>query len=125
MARVDPNVTVVRVLSRADQVAGNFRKNRLLSGLTSAYGVLALALAFLGLYAVTSSTVARRTREIGIRIALLSTGTIAALLYSVQPRDPLVIGGAALVLPVSTVIAAAVPTRRAARVEPTRALRNS
>jgi len=156
IARVDPNLTVVRVLSMADQVAGNFRMNRLLSGLTSAYGVLALALAFLGLYAVTSSTVARRTREIGIRmalgadrsrvirdvvrealghtagglvvgipIALLSTGTIAALLYSVQPRDPLVIGGAALVLLVSTVVAAAVPARRASRVEPTRALRNS
>jgi macrolide transport system ATP-binding/permease protein len=156
VARVDPNVTVVRVLSMADQVAGNFRMNRLLSGLTSAYGLLALALAFLGLYAVTSSTVARRTREIGIRmalgadrkrvirdvvrdalghtvgglivgipIALMSTGTIAALLYSVQPRDPFVIGGAALVLLVSTVVAAAVPARRASRVEPTRALRNS
>lgn len=155
VARVDPNVTVVRVLSLADQVAGNFRMNRLLSGLTSAYGLLALALAFLGLYAVTSFAVARRTHEIGIRMALgadrkrvirdvirgalghtlaglavgiptalLSTGTIAALLYSVKPRDPWVIGGAALILLLSAVIAAAVPARRAASVDPTRALRN-
>jgi len=155
VARVTPDVTVVRVLPMADQVAGNFRLNQLLSGLTSAYGLLALALAFLGLYAVTSFTVARRTREIGIRMALgadrsrvirdvvrgalghtllglvvgvpaalLSTGTIAALLYSVQPRDPFVISGAALVLLLSAVVAAAVPARRAAAVDPTRALRN-
>ena len=49
---------------------------------------------------------------------------IAALLYSVQPRDPFVIGGAALILLLSAVIAAAVPARRAAGVDPTRALRN-
>jgi len=155
VARVTPDVTVVRVLPMADQVAGNFRLNKLLSGLTSAYGILALALAFLGLYAVTSFTVARRTREIGIRMALgadrqrvirdvvrgalghtllglvvgvpaalLSTGAIAALLYSVQPRDPLVIGGAALILVLSAIVAAVVPARRAAAVDPTRALRN-
>ncbi|HUR20986.1 MAG TPA: FtsX-like permease family protein, partial [Vicinamibacterales bacterium] len=155
VARVTPDVTVVRVLPMADQVAGNFRLNRLLSGLTSAYGILALALAFLGLYAVTSFSVARRTREIGIRMALgadrkrvirdvvrgavghtllglavgvpaalLSTGAIAALLYSVRPRDPLVIGGAALILLLSAIAAAVVPARRAAAVDPTRALRN-
>ncbi len=156
ISQVDPNVTVVRVSPMPDQVAGNFRTNRLLAGLTTVYGSLALALAFLGLYAVTSYAVARRTREIGIRmalgadrrrvirdvvrgalghtfiglvvgvpVALLSTGTIAALLYGVEPRDPVVIGGAALVLLLSSVIAAAVPARRAAGVEPTRALRNS
>lgn len=155
VARVTPNVSVVRVVSMADQVAGNFRMNGLLSGLASAYGLLALALAFLGLYAVTSFTVARRTREIGIRMALgadrnrvirdvvrgaigqtllglvvgvpaalLSTGAIATLLYSVTPRDPFVIGGAAFVLLISAVVAAAVPARRAAGVDPTKALRN-
>jgi predicted permease len=70
IARVDPNVTVVRVTAMADQVAGNFRTNRLVAGLTSAYGFLALALASLGLYAVTAYAVARQTREIGIRMAL-------------------------------------------------------
>jgi macrolide transport system ATP-binding/permease protein len=155
VARVTPDVTVVRVLPMSEQIAGNFRMSQLLSGLTTAYGVLALALAFLGLYAVTSFSVARRTREIGIRMALgadrqrvirdvvrgavghtllglvvgvpaalLSTGAIAALLYSVQPRDPAVIGGAALVLLLSAVIAAVIPARRAAAVEPTKALRN-
>lgn len=155
VARVTPDVTVVRVMPMSEQVSGNFTMNRLLSGLTAAYGALALALAFLGLYAVTSFTVGRRTREIGIRMALgadrsrvirdvvqgalgqtliglvvgvpaalLSTGTIAALLYSVKPRDPFVVGGAALILLLSAVVAAAVPARRAAAVDPTRALRN-
>jgi macrolide transport system ATP-binding/permease protein len=155
VARVTPDVTVVRVLPMSEQVSGNFSMNRLLSGLTLSYGLLALALAFLGLYAVTSFTVARRTREIGIRMALgadrgrvirdvvrgavghtvlglavgvpavlLSTGAIATLLYSVQPKDPKVIAAAAAVLLLSAVIAAAVPARRAAAVDPTRALRN-
>jgi predicted permease len=155
VSRITPDVTVVRVMPMTEQVSGNFSMNRLLSGLTASYGALALALAFLGLYAVTSFTVARRTREIGIRMALgadrhrvvrdvvsgavrhtllglllgvpavlLSTGAIAALLYSVKPKDPWVIAAAAMVLLLSAVIAAAVPARRAAAVDPTRALRN-
>jgi predicted permease len=155
VARVTPDVTVVRVIPMTEQVSDNFSMNRLLSGLTSAYGMLALALAFLGLYAVTSFTVARRTREIGIRMALgadrsrvirdvvrgalghtllglvvgipaalLSTGAVAALLYSVQPRDPVVISGAAVILLLSAIAAAVVPARRAAAVDPTKALRN-
>jgi macrolide transport system ATP-binding/permease protein len=155
VARVAPDVTVVRVIPMSEQVSGNFAMNRLLSGLTSAYGLLALALAFLGLYAVTSFTVARRTREIGIRMALgadrkrvirevvlgamghtvgglvigmaiayYAMNGISALLYSVQPRDPIVLAGAAGVLLLSAVIAAVVPARRAAAVDPTHALRN-
>jgi hypothetical protein len=70
LAEVEPNLTIVRVLSHEEQVSGNFRMQRLMATLTSIYGLLALGLASLGLYGVTAYGVTQRAREIGVRMAL-------------------------------------------------------
>jgi macrolide transport system ATP-binding/permease protein len=70
IAGVDPRITVLKVQSFDEQVALNFNQERLMARLTELFGVLALILACLGLYGLTAYTVARRTNEIGIRMAL-------------------------------------------------------
>jgi ABC-type antimicrobial peptide transport system permease subunit len=60
---------------------------------------------------------------IGIPAGVAATSTLASLLYGVTARDPLVFAQAALVLLVSAAIAAILPARRAASIDPARALR--
>ena len=73
MAGIDPNLTVTDIRTFDTQVAGNFNQERLIAQLTSLFGILALIIASVGLYGVMSYFVARRTSEIGIRMALGAT----------------------------------------------------
>ncbi len=70
IAEVDPNLMVLKVSTFADQVGVNFNRERLLARLTGLFGLLALAVATVGLYGITAYSVVRRTSEIGVRIAL-------------------------------------------------------
>jgi macrolide transport system ATP-binding/permease protein len=70
LAGVDGRLTVRSMISMDEQVAGAFNLDRLIARLTVAFGSVALLLACLGLYGVTAYSVARRTREIGLRMAV-------------------------------------------------------
>jgi predicted permease len=80
LANINPNLTIVSIKSLDYQVADNFNGERLISRLTSLFGVLALLLASVGLYGITSYSVARRINEIGVRMALgANRGNVVAL----------------------------------------------
>lgn len=70
LASIDPNLTVTRYETFTGQISGQFNQERLVARLTLMFGVLALILASIGLYGVTAYSVARRTPEIGIRMAM-------------------------------------------------------
>jgi putative ABC transport system permease protein len=129
-------------------------QERLTASLLSGLGLLALALAVVGIYGVMSFSVAQRTREIGIRMALgaqapavlamilrhaailvgaglaigwaaaaLVTRYAASLLYGVSPTDATTFAAVPAVLAAVALAACYLPARRAARVDPTVALR--
>ena len=84
LAEVDRRITVRSMLSLDEGVARAFNQERLVARLTVAFGGVALLLACLGLYGVTAYSVARRTREIGVRIAVGGSWqrVVAAILRS-------------------------------------------
>jgi ABC-type antimicrobial peptide transport system permease subunit len=70
VAGVDSELPIFDVRTQNEQIASTVSQERLFVVLTSAFATLALVLACVGIYGIVANTVARRTNEIGIRIAL-------------------------------------------------------
>jgi ABC-type antimicrobial peptide transport system permease subunit len=154
VADIDRDVPVSRMKTQAEQIQETLGTELAFTRLLIAFGAFALFLACIGLHGLTAYAVARRTSEIGLRIALgaqradvlwlilrqavvvtaigLAAGipitiaggkAVASLLYGVKPIDPVSLAAAAVVMSVVAGLAAYLPARRAARLEPLAALR--
>jgi predicted permease len=155
VGQLDSAIPVHSTRTLERQVALSLSRERLVATMTLTFGTLATALAIVGLYGVMSFTVARRTREIGVRVALGATSSIiswlvirevlvitivgialglpaawwlgrfvSAQLYEVRSTDPLTIAAAVTLLLAVALLAGLIPSRRAARLDPTTALRH-
>jgi predicted permease len=151
---LDKTAAIFDLQTVQEEVDRSLLRERLVGTVTGLFGGLALILAAIGLYGLTSYGVARRTREFGIRIAmgartgsivglvvrealwLLVAGTaiglaaawflgraVEAMLFGIKAADPVSTVWAVLVLAAVAFLAAWIPARRAAKVDPMRALR--
>ena len=151
---MDANLPVFNMNLMEVQIADSIYRDRLIAILASAFGALATLLAGIGLYGVVAFNVARRTAEMGLRMALgalpgdvlalvmkevgllvaagaaigLAAATvlsrfIESQLFGMKAVDPLIFSAATVVLALAAGLAGYIPARRAARIDPIKALR--
>ncbi|MCU0913818.1 MAG: ABC transporter permease [Planctomycetes bacterium] len=154
VAALDPAIPLADITTQEQVRNKRISQERLFATLCSALAGLAMLLSCLGLYGLMAYNVARRTSEIGIRMALGATARhvagpilrealllalvglavglpavfaagrlIRSQLYGVGPHDPLALTAASVVLLAVALLAAWLPARRAARIDPMVALR--
>ena len=95
---IDPNLPVEQLKTLERQVQENVFLDRMISTLSSAFAILATLLAAVGLYGVLAYSVAQRTREIGLRMALGAGGPKVRGMVLRQVGRMMLIGGAIGVL---------------------------
>jgi macrolide transport system ATP-binding/permease protein len=101
LAAINTNLSVVKFQTFDEQIADRFTQNRMITRLMTLFSILALLLATLGLYGVTSYTVARRTSEIGIRMALGANHSSVVSMIMRGAMLQTAIGVAAIGIPVA------------------------
>ena len=151
---IDSKLVVDSLQSMQEQIDGTLTSERMLAFLASGFGAVAIFVTAIGLYGVLAYSIAQRTREIGIRMALgatralvvnmvfrevlrlagLSIGVALPLsialsslvksqLFGISDRDPLTLIAVPLAIAAIALISACIPARRAAQVQPMKALR--
>ena len=103
LQQINPNLMITRFQSFAQQVDLGFSQQQMIVQLTSLFGLVALALAAIGLYGVTAYAVAQRTSEIGIRMAL---GANHGHVQKMVLRDAFLQVGLGLVIGIPAALAA-------------------
>ncbi len=154
LSEMDKDIPVTQVRTMRDLMFRQLSQPRFAMVLLGTFSGLALVLTVVGLYGIMTYSVSRRTREIGVRMALgaergsvlqmvlrdaaallaggIGIGVCAALasasvlqsmLYGTKSRDPLVMVAVCLAIALVGLVAAYIPARRAAGVDPMVALR--
>ena len=93
--QLDTNIPIYNLRTLDHQIDQSLLNDRLIATLSAAFGVLATLLAVIGLYGVMAYTVARRTREIGVRMAL---GAVSGDVVWLVMREVLVLVGSGIAL---------------------------
>src|SRR5215813_14195839 len=143
---LDPHLPIYGVTTLDSQIDESLTRERLLTWLCTAFGLLATLLTALGLYGVLAFSVAQRTREIGIRVvfkliigqgmlltivgvvfglaaSLALTRFIASLLFGITPTNAATFALVSTGLGLLALFACYLPARRATKVDPLVALR--
>ena len=94
----DPHLPILWFRTLDDQVSRSLNTERMLAALSGSFGALALLLSLVGLYGVMSFVVARRTREIGVRLALGATRA-STLRLVLRDAVAMIAAGVALAVP--------------------------